>query len=114
MVQLQKNIQKLEKANIQVIAVSYDPVESLAKFAKRGEITYPLLADTQSKVIKAFQIYNAEAPNIKIRGVALRGVPYPGTFIIDEKGVIRAKLFYDGYRTRHDAAAIIEAVRKID
>jgi peroxiredoxin len=42
------------------------------------------------------------------------GIPYPGTFIIDDQGVIRAKLFYDGYKTRHGAQEIIEAARDLD
>ncbi len=110
MVQLQKDIKKLEDAKIQVIAVSYDPVEALAKFAKspKAKIAYTLLSDPESKVIKAFGVYNKEVAKSRIAGV-----PYPGTFILDEKGVIRAKLFFDGYRARHDADAIIKAAKKI-
>jgi hypothetical protein len=40
-------------------------------------------------------------------------VPYLGTILIDQDGVIRAKLFHEGYRERHAGADIIEAVGKI-
>ena len=41
-------------------------------------------------------------------------MPYPGTMILDKKGTIRAKLFYDGHRHRHAAADIVKAVGEIE
>jgi hypothetical protein len=40
-------------------------------------------------------------------------VPNPGTFLLDRDGVIRAKLFLEGYRTRHTTAALVEAARGV-
>jgi peroxiredoxin len=40
-------------------------------------------------------------------------VPNPGTFILDREGVIRAKLFLEGYRERHTTEALIEAAKTI-
>jgi hypothetical protein len=40
-------------------------------------------------------------------------VPYPGTFLIDKDGVIRAKLFLDGYRERHATEELIKAAEAI-
>ena len=42
------------------------------------------------------------------------GIPYPGTFIVDRSGVIRAKLFHEGYKERHVSEQIIEAAKPID
>jgi peroxiredoxin len=39
-------------------AISYDPVEVLAAFASQHTITYPLLSDVGSVVIKRFGILN--------------------------------------------------------
>jgi peroxiredoxin len=66
-----------------------------------------LLSDAGSKTIKAFGLLNREAKG------KTEGIPYPGTVIIDRDGVIRAKLFLDGYRERPTAAALIKAVRDI-
>jgi peroxiredoxin len=41
------------------------------------------------------------------------GVPNPGTFILDQEGVIRAKLFLEGYRERHTMEALINAAKTI-
>jgi hypothetical protein len=36
-------------------------------------------------------------------------VPEPGNFIVDQQGVIRAKLFLEGFRSRHTADDLIKA-----
>jgi peroxiredoxin len=103
LVQLQADLKKFEDAGIQVVAVSYDSVDVLAKFAGEKKITFALLSDPDSKTIKAFDILNKEATGRAV------GVPYPGTFIIDAKGVVRNKIFLDGYRQRHTTDELIKA-----
>ena len=84
--------------------MSYDDEATLAKFAKKQGIEYPLLSDPGSKTIDAYGIRNEEA-----RGSRIDGVPYPGTFVIDGEGVVRAKLFEEGYKKRHAAEDIAAA-----
>jgi peroxiredoxin len=107
LVQLQKNIKKLDEAGIQVVSISYDSVDVLKKFAADREITFPLLSDPDSKTITAYGILNKEATGKQA------GIAYPGTFIIDKERVVRAKLFYEGFAKRHGADDIIEAVKKL-
>ena len=104
--QLQSDLKKIEK-DTQVIAISYDSVEVLAKFADRRKITFPLLSDSGSKTIRAYRLLNKEA-----RGKA-EGIPYPGTILIDKDGVIRAKLFLEGYKDRHSTDDLIKAAQSI-
>jgi peroxiredoxin len=59
-------------------------------------------------MIDAYHIRNEAA-----KGRA-EGVPNPGTFILDRDGIIRAKLFLEGYRERHTAEALIEAAKSIN
>lgn len=92
---------------LQVVAISYDSVEILAKFGKKAEISYPLLSDTKSEVIDLYRIRNREASE------RIRGVPHPGTFLIDKEGKIRAKLGREGYRKRHDAAELIDEAKRL-
>lgn len=87
------------------MAISYDSQEVLDRFAKQRAITYPLLADPGSKTIEAFGILNREA------GGKAKGVPHPGTFIVDKQGVIIARLFHEGYKERHLATEMIKATR---
>ena len=101
---MQQDLASLEAKQVQLVGVSYDSVEVLAGFTEQRKIRYPLLSDPGSATIKAFGLINAEA-----KGKA-QGVPYPGVMILDKDRTIRAKLFFDGYRDRHAAADILEAV----
>jgi peroxiredoxin len=105
-VQLQADLEKIEK-DTQVIAISYDSVEVLGKFADKRKITFPLLSDSGSKTIRAYGLLNKEA-----KGKA-EGIPYPGTILIDKEGVIRAKLFLEGYKDRHSTDDLIKAAQSI-
>ena len=71
-------------------------------------ITFPLLSDPDSKTIRAYGLLNKEA-----KGRA-EGIPYPGTMLISADGVIRAKLFVDGYKDRHSTDELIKAARAIN
>ncbi len=66
-----------------------------------------MLSDPESKTIEAYHIRNEAA-----KGKA-EGVPRPGTFILDQAGVIRAKLFLEGFRDRHTTDALIEAAKSV-
>ena len=103
MVQLQADKKDIETAGLQIVAVSYDDVKVLAAFADVKHIEFPLLADKGSKTIEAYGILNKDA----------KGVPYPGTFVLDKNGVVRAKLFNEGYEKRHTTAELVEAAKSV-
>lgn len=104
---MQKDIKKLEDAGVVVVGISYDPVEVLAKFSEKQKITFALLSDPDHKTITDYGLLNKEAKG------KTEGIPYPGTMIVGKDGVIRAKLFFDGYRERHAADDIIKAAADI-
>ncbi len=104
--ELQSNLAAFRKAGIQPVAISYDSVDVLKRFAMDRDIAYPLLADPDSRVIDAFKIRNTAANG------RVKGVPHPGTFIIGKDGRIIAKLAHDGYRERHTSTQIIQAAGK--
>jgi peroxiredoxin len=82
-------------------------VEVLARFADRRKITFPLLSDPDSKTITAYGLLNKEA-----KGKAA-GIPYPGTMVLDRDGVIRAKLFLEGYKDRHTPEDLAAAAKEV-
>lgn len=108
LVQLQKSLDKLEAAGIQVVGISYDAVPVLKRFAAKSKVLFPLLSDHQSKVIDTYGLRN---PTAKGR---LAGIPYPGTILLDSKGIVRAKLFLEGYRDRHGPTELLKAAAKIE
>ena len=109
MVQLQKDINKLAKRNIQIVGISYDAVDKLAKFSKQKKISFRLLSDPKGNAIRAYGVLNKQI--LKEYGFP---AAIPGTFIVDNKQVIRAKLFFKNYRKRHDGTAIIQSVSAQD
>lgn len=100
---MQQYLEDFRKQGLGVVAITYDSVEILADFAKRRGITFPLLADSKSEIIRAFQVLNTAVPPDHL----WYGVPYPGTFIVDQNGVIRAKYFEARYQDRYSAPTIL-------
>jgi len=112
-------------------AISYDPPEILAEFARRYSITFPLLSDAGSATIKAYGILNTLADEVLAGkndpvlmdefaryGSAtgpnaariVQGTPYPGTFMLDQNGRVTARYFEDFYRERVTASTILMRV----
>lgn len=104
---IQANLAKIEATGTQLAAICYDSPEVLTRAAEKLGLTFPLLSDAGSKTIDAYGIRNKEATG---RGV---GIPHPAIFVIDQQGVIRAKLMEDGYRTRPQIDTIIAAINGV-
>lgn len=85
---------QFEKQGIALAAISYDSEAILRYFADRCGIGFPLLADSDSKAIRAYQVLNTEAVG------GTKGMARPGYFFIDTEGVIREKFFDANYRDR--------------
>lgn len=66
-------------------------------------IRYPLLSDEGSKAIRAFGILNETVPS----DTFAYGVPYPGVYVIDERGVVKSKYFEARYQERFTAGSIL-------
>jgi peroxiredoxin Q/BCP len=76
-----------KKKNIGVLGVSTDSVESHEKFAEKFNLPFPLLADTDKKMVAAYGVWGEKQ---------YMGKSYMGTnrtsFLIDPKGQI-AKIY---------------------
>jgi hypothetical protein len=102
-VELQGRVADLEKQGLTIVAVSYDPVETIAKFAAARNIAFPLLSDEGSAVIRQYGLLNRTHEP----GTRFYGVPHPGTFMLDAKGVVTARFLEDAYEERSTAASIL-------
>jgi peroxiredoxin Q/BCP len=91
------SLASLKAAGYEVVGISPDGPEKLAKFRERDAITFPLVSDPDRAVLKAYGAYG-EKQNY---GRTVLGV-IRSTFVIDEKGEIeRAK--YNVKATGHVA-----------
>jgi hypothetical protein len=102
-VELQIHAEEFRKRGLNTAAVSYDSPEILRSFAARRNITFPLLSDPDSRAIRAFGILNETVQPDSF----VHGVPYPGTYVLDAKGVVTAKYFEADYQERITASDIL-------
>ena len=117
LVELQEAWGSLEEHGVAIFGISYDSVEILAAFAEKRGITYPLLSDEGSQTIRGLGLLNEEhlVEQHAFYGIQTRddqrGVAYPGTFVLDDSGVVSGKLFEQSYRVRPTARIFEEYAR---
>jgi hypothetical protein len=100
---LEQNAGRIRAQGLGLAAISYDSVAVLRQFADRAHITYPLLSDPDSAVIRSFGILNEAVPKDSVAF----GIPYPGTYVVDQRGIVISKFFQEDYRVRDTAASIL-------
>ena len=93
-----------------IIGVSYDPIKHLDKFSHKWSITYSLLSDEGSKIIDAFGVKNTTDFTPESRAW---GVPHPIIIVTDKNGVIKEKLFKEGYRDRPEPQVILDVLKAL-
>jgi hypothetical protein len=88
-------------------------VDVLAGFAAQHGIAYSLLSDAGSKVIRALGLFNEHVyAHHAVYGIPQQdhhwGVPYPGSFLLDEQGYVVQKRFAQSYRERETGVGMLE------
>ncbi len=102
--ELENSYDTFKAQGLGVAAISYDTPDILAHFSERmGGFRYPLLADPDSKMIRAFGILNRNVAE----GHAFFGMARPGTFVVDANGIITSKFFEPGHRQRLTADSLL-------
>jgi hypothetical protein len=102
-VELQGRYAEIRKQGLGLIAVSYDSPETLKRFSESRGITFPLIADRDSAIIRSFGLLN-ESEKPGSRGY---GIPHPGTFIVDRDGRVVSRFFEQAYQERYTAASML-------
>jgi peroxiredoxin len=127
LVELQNQLNQIEAQGLGLAAISYDSPEILAAFAKQHAIKFPLLSDAGSSTIKRYGILNpfperALGPRrndaevvagvskyVSLFGVrpAMAGMAFPGTFVVNRRGLVTARFFEDSYIERITVSNIL-------
>jgi len=134
LLELQSQYDRLRRDGLGLVGISYDSQEILATFSQQHGITFPLLSDVGSATIKRYGILNTVAeeglgangkdPNV-VAQVKLyvsanganerqRGIPFPGTFIVDRVGRVKARFFEDSYTVRNTVSNIRVRLNEVD
>ncbi len=102
---LRDNYDALAEAGISIIGVSMDSEVSHQKFISKFELPFPLIADTDKKVIEAFQVWGPK----KFMGKEYDGI-HRTTFVMDENNVIQGIISKP--KTKDHASEILEIFNK--
>jgi len=86
-----------------ICSISYDSVDVLREFADRRRITFPMLSDSDSLIIRAFGLFNETiAP-----GTRDYGIPHPALLFVDRTGTVLRKYMEEHYYNRRALATIL-------
>jgi peroxiredoxin len=91
------------KLGINVVSVSVDEVAAITAFAQQQAVKYTMLADPKGDINLKLGIRDEQYP----LGTRAFGVPRPATYILDNKGVIRARYMEPTYRTRPNLDTVL-------
>ena len=88
-------------------------MEVLHGFAEKHGVTYTLLSDQGSKVIRDLGLFNDQVyEQHAAYGITQQerhwGVPYPGVFLLDAQGDVTQKRFQQSYRERETGVGLLE------
>lgn len=109
----------------QMIAISPDRPEELAKTLDAGDLTYTLLSDSQANAMKAFGIgFRVDALTVAkyltfgisleaASGTKENALPVPSVFIVDGEGVLQFGYTHPDYTIRIPGNVILAAAEAI-
>jgi AhpC/TSA family len=101
--------------DIAVVAISYDPVVVLARFARERDITYPLLSDVGSVVLSRLGLVSdVTDADLAYWGFERKerhgGLPFPGVLLLDEDGVVIERRFERSHRNRVSSGVLLQSL----
>ena len=99
---LRDNYHSLLSAGYAVIGVSVDSQSSHKRFAEKHSLPFPLISDTEHKLVEAFGVWGEK----KMAGRTYMGT-YRTTFIIDESGVIERVIGPKEIKVKEHASQIL-------
>jgi thioredoxin-dependent peroxiredoxin len=101
---LRDQYSELVSRGVQVIGVSADSVASHQKFTEKQNLPFPLIADTERKVIEEFGVWGPK----KFMGKNYDGI-HRMTFLIDENGKIEQ--IWEKVNTKEHAKEILDFLK---
>ncbi len=99
---LRDNYDALRQAGYEVVGVSVDSEKSHLKFIEKNSLPFPLIADTDKKLVEQFGVWGEKS---------MYGRKYMGTFrttfIINEEGIVERIIGPKEVKTKDHAAQIL-------
>lgn len=99
---LRDNYEHLQAEGYAIVGVSVDDAEKHRKFIAKHELPFPLIADTDKKLMEAFGVWGEK----KMYGRTYMGT-FRTTFIIDENGTVERIIAPKQIKVKDHAAQIL-------
>lgn len=97
------NFSELRKAGYKIVGVSVDDEKSHKKFIEKQQLPFPLIADTDKKLVEAFGVWGEKT----FMGRKFMGT-IRTTFLIDESGTIVKVIGPKEIKTKKHATQILD------
>jgi len=122
---LRNSQEYFKKYNAQLIAITPQQPDKSREQIKKDKYTFKVLSDLDDKVMLAYKLLYTIGPELievyKKHGLDVEAyngkgrarLPIPGTYVIDQKGIIRAVHVDTDYKKRMEPADIIDALSKL-
>ena len=122
---LHKSMPYFKKYGAQLILVTPQTPDKSREQIKKDKYPFEVLSDLDSKVMKQYKLlYKLDAELIRVykklgldiesfNGKGRNVLPVPGTYIINQKSIIRAVHADVDYKERMEPQAIIDALKKL-
>ena len=109
-------VKDLTDAGYQLLAVSPDKPEELAKTIDKDKLTYTLLSDSDAAAIQAFGLaFKAASTQFNMleqySGQTHHALPVPAVYILGTDGTIKFVHFDPDYKVRMDPAKVLEQAK---
>jgi len=98
-------LSEVERAGVEIVAVSPDPNERSHEMAQRLHLGYRFVADPDLAVTRRYGLVHARG------GQQGEDVPRPTTVVLDRDGVVRWLWVSDNFQVRPDPNDVLRAVR---
>jgi len=108
-VELSGETRVFRELGINVVVMTYEPVETNREFVDKNDAGFVILTDRDSRYFRKLGIFNDEvSPDHRFYGI-----PHPGIMLVDPDGRIVEKFAEENYRERPVLEDVIEAARAL-
>ena len=110
--QLQDSLQLFVDKGVQVVAITPEQSEGISKTVERSSASFPIIHDTEGKIMKAYDVGFAldekSVSRYKMSGIDLAAIngkngtnlPVPAVYIINKESTITYRYFNEDYKKR--------------
>lgn len=123
---LNESLPNFKKYGASLIAVTPQTPDKSLEQVKQDGYPFEILSDLDDRVMKAYKLYWEVPPELDaaykhsfgldvaaFNGNGRRGLPVPGTFVIDKSGIVRAAFADTDYKKRMEPADILAALQHL-